>query len=77
MFNKFHEMSHKFCSRTLNFSSEKVSDVERDRFNACMTKYQDSFKLYEQEQNRYFDNMDAIDAVGGDKYAMLNQYDKF
>ena len=47
--NKFSEMSHKFCGKALNFSSGSSSDTEQDRFKTCMSKYSQAFNLFKEE----------------------------
>ena len=76
-YNKFAEMSHKFCSRGLNLSSGAFSDAEKNRFNVCMDKYRQAFSIYQEENIRHFAAMDAIEAAGGDRFGKLNQPDRF
>ena len=76
-FNKFTEMSHKFCSHTLNLSSGQLSEHEDSRWSTCMNKYKQAFGIYQEESDRHFSALAAIEAAGGDKYEKLNQYDRF
>ena len=41
--NKFAEMSHKFCSKGLNYSSGKFSEAEQQRFETCLGKYKEAY----------------------------------
>ena len=75
--NKFQEMSLKYCSRGLNLSRGSFSEAEQSRFQTCLNKYQQAFSIYEQEQSVHDRAMAAIDAAGGDRYAHLNEYDRF
>ena len=76
-YNKFAEMSHRFCSRSFNFSAGALSDMEKTRFNTCMDKYRAAFSIYQEENTRHFAAMEAIEKAGGDKFANLNQPDRF
>lgn len=75
--NKLAEMSHKYCSRSLNMSAAKMSEVEKQRWGTCLKKYEQTLSLYKEEQGVFFSALAAIDRVGGDRYAKLNEYDKF
>ena len=75
--NQYSSMSHKFCSRGLNFSSGKFGEAEQQRFQTCLGKYDQAFSLFKQEQNVHFDALAAIDKIGGDRYAKLNEYDRY
>ena len=75
--NKYAEMSHRYCSSSLNLGSSKNSEVEQQRFQTCLGKYQEAFSLYKQEENVHYSALEAIDRVGGDKFAKLNEYDRF
>ena len=75
--NKFAEMSHKFCSRGLNLSSGKYGEAEQQRFQTCLGKYQESFNIFKQEQNIHFSAIQALEEAGGDRFAKLNEPDRF
>ena len=75
--NKFSEMSHRYCSSTLNLGSSKSTEVEQQRFQTCLGKYKEAFGIYKQEENVHHSNMAAIERAGGDKFAKLNEYDRY
>ena len=72
MKNKFAEMSHKYCSSGLNLSAAKLSEIEQQRFETCLSKYGQAFNIYKEEQDVYFRNIHEIQSQGGDIYAKFN-----
>ena len=77
MRNKFAEMSHKYCSAGLNLSAAKLSEIEQQRFETCLSKYGQAFNIYKEEHNIYLTNLAEIKSQGGDPYAKFNNYDKY
>ena len=75
--NKFSEMSHKFCASGLNFSSGAFSDQEQARFKTCLDKYGQAFNLFKEEQALHFAEIARLEKMGGDKFAKFNEYDRF
>ena len=75
--NKFTEMSHKYCSASLNFASGDMSEIESQRFKTCLSKYSQSFALYQQEEGVHHSAIAAIEEQGGDRFAKFNEYDRF
>ena len=74
--NKFAEMSHKFCSRGLNMSSGKFGEAEQQRFQTCLNKYSEALSIFKQEQGVHFSAMEALEQAGGDRFAHLNEADR-
>ena len=75
--NKFAEMSHKYCGNGVDLSSATSSEVEQARFKTCLSKYSQVFSLFREEQGIHFTALAAIDKVGGDRFAKFNEYDKY
>ena len=76
-YNKFAEMSRKYCSKSLDLSAASFSDIEANRYKTCMSKYSEAFNMYQEESSVHFAALAAIDKVGGDRYAKFNEYDRF
>ena len=74
--NKFTEMSHKYCSKGLNLGSASMSETEQSRFKTCLNKYTLAFQLFEQEASVYERATAALERAGGDRFAKLNEYDE-
>ena len=75
--NKFAEMSHQFCSTGLDFKNGKMDDAETKRFQTCLSKYSQTFKIFQEEQGAHFAALAAIDNAGGDRFAKFNEYDRY
>ena len=70
-------MSHKYCSAGLNLSAAKLSEIEQQRFETCLSKYGQAFNIYKEEHNIYLTNLAESKSQGGDPYAKFNNYDKY
>ena len=75
--NKFAEMSHSFCTSGLDFKAGGMSDAESKRFQTCLSKYSETFKIFQQEQGAHYAALAAIEKAGGDKFAKFNEYDRY
>ena len=70
-------MSHKFCSKAMNFSSAAYSGTEKTQFEACLNRYKDVFSLFKQEQDVHYKTIEAVEKSGGDRFAKFNEPDRF
>eukprot|EP00353_Schmidingerella_taraikaensis_P008450 CAMPEP_0185569996 /NCGR_PEP_ID=MMETSP0434-20130131/2455_1 /TAXON_ID=626734 ORGANISM="Favella taraikaensis, Strain Fe Narragansett Bay" /NCGR_SAMPLE_ID=MMETSP0434 /ASSEMBLY_ACC=CAM_ASM_000379 /LENGTH=59 /DNA_ID=CAMNT_0028184979 /DNA_START=191 /DNA_END=370 /DNA_ORIENTATION=+ len=58
-------------------SRAKFSEAEQQRFQTCLGKYKEAFSIFKQEQDVHFSALATIEQAGGDKFAKLNEYDRF